>query len=351
MTGPGTRFGTRFDEPARPLVPPGVIAQGNHPALRLTDGIMRSEGTAARVVRPSGLLGIKVAASGGIRVEIALAGTRKDPRPALVDVRCGGVSRLVLVQSGRLNDPATHTLVRFSVPAAAVPPEGLLLIELLDASGRVPKALAARLAPRGVWDLRLLTIRIDPAGQEERLRRAAAPGGMCVIPAGTIAPVRLQGAFGRPLGPGLPANPGTTAKAPSPAAEDGRAPGGRGGRLSRLVSGAGRIVRAISIRTPATVQRFAVAANLRLLGGRSLKRISAVDLDTGEQFGVTAQAHGASILLTPMTAPRGAWLVVLPPRRRTLTGCAARWITWTAATSAPVDTAAAHPTMVGNGGR
>src|SRR5262245_12126032 len=87
MTEPGSGFATRFDHEPEPLPVPGVVSTGGDAALQLTDGLIRQRAFLARVTTSSAIVGIKVASTGPLRVEVALSSVATEPRPNLVEVR------------------------------------------------------------------------------------------------------------------------------------------------------------------------------------------------------------------------------------------------------------------------
>lgn len=70
---PSLQLGTAFDGPIIPLEVPGVLGRGTASALCILDGANRAPHRLSRMVRPVGLLGVKLAEPGaGVRVTLRL---------------------------------------------------------------------------------------------------------------------------------------------------------------------------------------------------------------------------------------------------------------------------------------
>ncbi len=165
---PSLHLGTRFDEPIVPLAVPGVLDRGSASALCILDGANRAPHRLTRLVRPVGLLGIKLAQPGvGVRVTMRLLAddlstlmwdrhmlrTLGEPVPddeeyvpsdvstrhRLVEVTAQGRSRALAVLALRPSDDGTvRQQVSFVLGPEEIGESGLVMVGL-ENPGNAPE--------------------------------------------------------------------------------------------------------------------------------------------------------------------------------------------------------------------
>jgi hypothetical protein len=158
---PSLHLGTEFDDPIVPLEVPGTLGRGSDSALCILDGANRAPHRLSRMVRPVGLLGIKLAdPSAGVRITMRLLvddlatsnwdrhmfALRGEPMPdeeeyvpsdvstrhRLVEVTAQGRSRALAVMALRPTDDdhIVRQHLSFELSAEEVGDSGLVMIGL-----------------------------------------------------------------------------------------------------------------------------------------------------------------------------------------------------------------------------
>ncbi|MFV2102993.1 hypothetical protein [Micromonospora sp. LOL_024] len=212
----GAWFATEFDDPVPTRELPAVFASGGDPEVLVADQMARGISIVGRVQGASGAVVLKLRTGGRpvrVRVDLHVDGasqsawsrvaapTRGDRElPRLVMVRAQGTARaaaLISRQRGRLRIVEAHAWVEFDLRADEVGEDGLLIIELADAS--LPDWAVASLSPLAAVGVRLNQVEVtaisdgDEAGS---VRLAGAPAQW----AGLVSAGGLVGARGRGQG-------------------------------------------------------------------------------------------------------------------------------------------------------
>lgn len=155
---PTLHLGTVFDEPIVPLEVPGVLSKGASSAMCILDGADRAPLRLVRLIRPVGLIGVKLNhPGGGVRVTVRLLADdlsttiwdrhtlrqRGEPTPEdkeyipsdvssrhrLVEITAQGRSRALAVLALRKRDDGVvRQKVSFEVGAKEIGDSGLLMI-------------------------------------------------------------------------------------------------------------------------------------------------------------------------------------------------------------------------------
>lgn len=159
---PSLHLGTDFDDPILPLDVPGTLGRGSSSALCILDGANRAPHRLSRLVRPVGLLGVKLAETGvGVRVTLRLLADdlsttmwdrhmlrqSGEPMPLqeeyvpsdvstrhrLVEVTAQGRTRALAVLALRRSDDGTvRQHVSFELSAEEIGESGLVMVGLED---------------------------------------------------------------------------------------------------------------------------------------------------------------------------------------------------------------------------
>lgn len=154
------QLGTAFDAPIVPLDVPGTLGKGTDSALCILDGANRAPHRLSRMVRPVGLLGVKLAQPGaGVHITMRLLiddisttmwdrhmfKQRGEPMPEeeeyvptdmsgshrLVEVTAQGRSRaLALLALRRRDDGTVRTHISFELSADEIGDSGLVMVGL-----------------------------------------------------------------------------------------------------------------------------------------------------------------------------------------------------------------------------
>ena len=231
---PSLHLGTEFDDPIVPLRVPGTLGRGSDSALCILDGANRAPHRLSRMVRPVGLLGIKLAEpSTGVRITMRLLvddlatsnwdrhmfALRGEPMPEeeeyvpsdvstrhrLVEVTAQGRSRALAVLALRPTDD-DHILrqhLSFELSADEVGDSGLVMIGL-DHPRHAPEWSRQDELEDSLVGVCIARLMVDPL--EDRVRAhaltgrpgvehtpvaSAQPGFFVVNPAGDGGPVEV----------------------------------------------------------------------------------------------------------------------------------------------------------------
>lgn len=214
------RLGTDFDQPIEPLPVPGAAKKGQTSALWMLDGASRAPHRLARLVKPVGLLGVKVAETGqDLRVSVTLlvdetsthmwnkVHTKRDEEPILtsefhqhrlVEVSAQGRPRAVTLLALRGGDgkPGVRQQVHFDLPASEVGDSGLLMFSFEEPAG-APEWARAGLLEDGLVGMCVANVKVAPvpsdpvapwasSGRPRRRKREFSPTrpGFFVVNAG-----------------------------------------------------------------------------------------------------------------------------------------------------------------------
>jgi hypothetical protein len=231
---PSLQLGTSFDGPIVPLEVPGMLGKGSVSALCILDGANRAPHRLSRLVRPVGLLGIKLAdPSAGIRITMRLLADdlatsmwdkhmlrlRGEPIPEdeeyvpsdvstrhrLVEVTAQGRSRALAVLALRNKDDGTvRQHVSFELGADEIDESGLVMIGL-ESPGRAPGWSRTNELEDALVGVCVARIMIDPLdervsagvstgrpGVEHTPIAAANPGFFVVNPSGEGGPTSVR---------------------------------------------------------------------------------------------------------------------------------------------------------------
>ncbi len=242
---PSLHLGTEFDGPIVPLDVPGTLGKGSDSALCILDGANRAPHRLSRMVRPVGLLGIKLAEpSAGVRITMRLLvddlatsnwdrhmfALRGEPMPEdeeyvptdvsqvhrMVEVTAQGRSRALAMLALRPNDEGVvRQHLSFELSAEEIGESGLVMLGFEHPAHAPAWALEHELEDSlvGVCIARMM---VDPL--EERVKphaitgrpgvehtpiAAANPGFFVVNPAADAGPVdvtlAVRGAGGERL--------------------------------------------------------------------------------------------------------------------------------------------------------
>ena len=223
---PSLHLGTSFDARITPLEVPGLLEKGSAPALCMLDGASRAPHRVSRLVRPMGLLGIKLAnPEGGVRVRMRLLADdlstqmwdrhmyrlQGEPMPEddeyvpsdvstrhrLIEVTAQGRTSALAVLALRANDDGiVRQHVSFEINADEIGESGLVMIGL-ESPGQAPAWARAKELEHSlmgtcvakVWVDRLderVSARVSTGrpGVEQTAIAAASPGFFALNPAG-----------------------------------------------------------------------------------------------------------------------------------------------------------------------
>lgn len=181
-------LGTDFDQPIEPLSVPGSAEKGRTSALWMLDGASRAPRRLARLVRPLGLLGVKVADPGnGLRVSISMVvddvSTKmwnrvhsEDPEDPilpdefrqhrLVQISAQGRPRATVMLSLRGTDTGgVRQQVHFDVPAAEIGDSGLLMFSFEEPAG-APEWARRGLLENGLVGACVANVQVAPIPAE-----------------------------------------------------------------------------------------------------------------------------------------------------------------------------------------
>jgi hypothetical protein len=209
----GAWFHTDFDVPADTLTLPVDVRGGQGRELCILDEVVRGRAIVGRLTGACGAVAVKVRGVGQplhVTVDIQLDDTatrwwadrvrppRGQPeRPRLVLLRSQGRLRggavLARRQGWRRGSGATATL-SFTLAADELDPDGLLVVELADATPVLPGWAADRLSARGPIGLRIdrVAVRLAASGPAETVRPEATGCGFAVVEAGSPDRIRLS---------------------------------------------------------------------------------------------------------------------------------------------------------------
>lgn len=345
MVEAGAAFATEFDAPFVAARLPASITSGFDPTLRLTDGIRRDDDRIGTCTRAAMLLGLATEPHQPVRVEMDVAWSRPGTKAALVELRSGPAKALFLVPSRATARPSRTVTIGLDVPASEIPEGGLLLIEILDGAAHLPASVRQRLRSSGPRAMSLLEMRLsappDGAGDP------SAPGtwvadGMALVHGRGETSMTLEGRLHQPrrgqkdTGPADGSSgevPQRVLRRPPPRgffAEQAKAKQAPPRQAGRASTAAEAVLRKLGRFLPLVAQRWLVAANLRVLGRDALRRIAAIDAESGAPVAVAATVRGSRIMLRVAQSTSGAVIVdVRPSGGSALVGCGARWIEWT----------------------
>ncbi len=223
---PSLHLGTSFDIRIAPLEVPGLLERGTAPALCMLDGASRAPHRVSRLVRPTGMLGIKLAnPAGGVRVRMRLLADdlatqmwdrhmyrlQGEPMPdddeyvpsdvttrhRLIEVTAQGRTRALAVLALRANDDGiVRQHVSFEIDAGEIGESGLVMIGL-ESPGHAPAWARAKELEHSLMGACVAKVWIDrldepvPArvstgrpGVEQTAIAAASPGFFALNPAG-----------------------------------------------------------------------------------------------------------------------------------------------------------------------
>jgi hypothetical protein len=160
FTLPSLQLGTAFDAPIVPLDVPGSLGKGTDSALCILDGANRAPHRLSRMVRPVGLLGVKLADPGiGVRITMRLlvddisttmwdrhmfrlegepmpeeeeyVPTDVSTRHRVVEVTAQGRSRgLAMLALRRVDEGIVRQHLSFELPADEIGESGLVMVGL-----------------------------------------------------------------------------------------------------------------------------------------------------------------------------------------------------------------------------
>lgn len=346
MLEPGAGYATVFDLPPALVAPPVAITSGLDPSLRLSDGLRRLDDRVGLCSGSATLLGFAMPPLQPVRVEIDVAWARSQGAPGLVGLRSGSASAIFLVPGPVVARAGRRVTLCLDVPGSEIPQGGLLLIEIVEAGSHLPEGLRRRVRHAGPHGLNLLEVRLTtPAGPAvgSSAVRVTVDGGIALVQGGGGGTVNLDGRLLRPRRPskgpdkgGPPAAEGrpNVIRRPPPRGFYADAPERRDpGRAPRRATVVGAAALRVASRVvPPTVQRWLVAANLRVVGSSSLRRVVAVDTVSGLPVDVDVTARGARLVLRMVEGAPGPVIVDLrAPGNSQRFGCGARWIHWTPA--------------------
>ncbi|GAA4209418.1 hypothetical protein [Actinocatenispora rupis] len=175
-------FDTELDRPVAPLTLPATVKTGGGAAIQVCDGFVRGTGIVGRFSASPGLIGIKVATDGPVRVTLRLTADRETAQwwqhrvPDRVTPRQPHGARLLLVRSQGATRTAVlldrphgsfaldaSATVRFDLTAEEVPADGLLILELADATAAPDGTL-----PHAAVGVRVDAVTVDPVPAEDR---------------------------------------------------------------------------------------------------------------------------------------------------------------------------------------
>jgi hypothetical protein len=231
---PSLQLGTEFDGPIVPLEVPGRLGKGTDSALCILDGANRAPHRLSRMVRPVGLLGIKLAQPGsGVRITMRLLvddistqmwdrhmfRLRGEPMPhdeeyvpsdvttrhRLVEVTAQGRSRaLAMLALRRHDDGVVRQHVSFELPAEEIGDSGLVMVGL-EHPRHAPEWSRHNELDDSLLGVCVARMMIDPLedgvrshvvtgrpGVEHTPIAAANPGFFVVNPAADGGPVDLE---------------------------------------------------------------------------------------------------------------------------------------------------------------
>jgi hypothetical protein len=231
---PSLHLGTTFDARITPLEVPGLLEKGSAPALCMLDGASRAPHRVSRLVRPMGLLGIKLAdPGGGVRVRMRLLADdlstqmwdrhmyrlQGEPMPEddeyvpsdvstrhrLIEVTAQGRTRALAVLALRANDDGiVRQHVSFEIGADEIGESGLVMLGL-ESPGHAPAWARAKelehslmgVCVAKVWIDRLdepVSARVSTGrpGVEHTAIAAASPGFFALNPARDNGPTAVR---------------------------------------------------------------------------------------------------------------------------------------------------------------
>lgn len=193
---PTLRLGTDFDEPVTLVQLPAVLRRGQDPSMCILDGADRAPHRLSRMVRPVGLLGVKMAdPTQSVRVRMVLLaderaammwdrerarligedleydedGERIAPDLSafhrLVEIGAQGRPRATALLSWRPADgQETRTVVEFEVAAEEIGDSGLVMFEFREPDAAPQWALEGHLAG-GLTGVCVVRIELEQAGR------------------------------------------------------------------------------------------------------------------------------------------------------------------------------------------
>ncbi len=231
---PSLQLGTEFDAPIVPLEVPGVLGKGSDSALSIVDGASRAPRRLSRLVRPVGLLGVKLAEPRtSVRITLRLLADdistamwdrhmlrqQGEPIPdeeeyvpsdvtdrhRLVEVTAQGRTRgLAVLALRRADDGIVRQHLSFELAAEEIGESGLVMVGL-EHPRHAPAWSTERELEDSLVGLCVARMMVDPL--EERVRphaltgrpgvehtpiAAANPGFFVVNPDAEGAPVRVR---------------------------------------------------------------------------------------------------------------------------------------------------------------
>ncbi|BCJ36461.1 hypothetical protein Athai_39640 [Actinocatenispora thailandica] len=208
-------FDTVLDRPVPALRPPVTVRTGGGASLQICDGFVRGTGIVGRFSASPGLLGLKVAAGGPVRVSVVLRADRETATwwehrvPDSVRPRRPHAARLLLVRSqgatraaalltrprGAFALDATAT-VRFDLAADELPADGLLVLEIADAAagtGSLPyAAVGVRIDSVAVEPLPAVGPAVSAEGQVAPAGGSSVEDGLFLVAPPNPDPVRYR---------------------------------------------------------------------------------------------------------------------------------------------------------------
>ncbi|GIJ79225.1 hypothetical protein SAMN05443287_102503 [Micromonospora phaseoli] len=213
----GAWFATEFDDPTPTRELPAVFASGGDPEVLLADQMARGTAIVGRVQGAAGAVVLKLRTGGRpvrVRIDLHVDGasqsawsrvaspTRSDRElPRLVMVRAQGTDRaaaLISRQRGRLRIVEAHAWVEFDLRADEVGEDGLLIIELADAS--LPGWAAGSLSPLAAVGVRLNQVEVTAIPDGDAGAGSGRLAGAPAQWAGLVSAGGLVGARGRGQG-------------------------------------------------------------------------------------------------------------------------------------------------------